>query len=78
VVGAPVTLGDVHVEPGDVIIGDADGVVVVPARRLRQILDRLAQVRSAETRTIALVEQGATMAAGAMRIIEKATIVDQS
>ena len=30
IVGAPVTLGDVHVEPGDVIVGDADGVVVVP------------------------------------------------
>jgi regulator of RNase E activity RraA len=65
---------------GDIAAGmmKNKGVVVVPARRLRQILDRLAQVRSAETRTIALVEQGATMAAGAMRIIEKATIVDQS
>jgi regulator of RNase E activity RraA len=76
VVGAPVTLGDVHVEPGDVIVGDADGVVVVPAGRLRQVLDRLAQVRAAEARTIALVEQGATMAAGALRMIEQAVIKD--
>jgi len=29
IVGAPVTLGDVHVEPGDIIVSDADGVVVV-------------------------------------------------
>ncbi len=41
VVGAPVTLGDVHVEPGDVIVGDADGVVVIPGRSLRLVLDRL-------------------------------------
>jgi 4-hydroxy-4-methyl-2-oxoglutarate aldolase len=76
IVGAPVTLGDVHVEPGDVIVGDADGVVVVPAGRLRLVLDRLAQVRAAEARTMTLVEQGATMAAGALRMIEKAVIVD--
>lgn len=76
VVGSPVTLGDVHVAPGDVIVGDADGVVVVPSGRLRQVLDRLAQVRAAEAQTIALVQQGATMAAGAMRLIEKAVIVE--
>ena len=73
-VGAPVTLGDVHIEPGDLIVGDADGVVVVPAGRLREVLDRLMRVRAAEARTIALVEQGATMAAGALRLIEKAVI----
>jgi 4-hydroxy-4-methyl-2-oxoglutarate aldolase len=77
IVGAAITLGDVHVEPGDVILGDADGVVVVPAARLRIVLDRLAQVRAAEARTIALVEQGATMAAGALRMIEKAVIVER-
>jgi hypothetical protein len=36
----------------------------------------LAQVRAAEARTIALVEQGATMAAGALRVIEKAVIIN--
>jgi 4-hydroxy-4-methyl-2-oxoglutarate aldolase len=77
VVGAAVTLGDVHVEPGDVIVGDADGVVVVPAGQLRQVLERLAAVRAAEARTIKLVEQGATMVAGAQRMIDQATILDR-
>ena len=76
IVGAAVTLGDVHVEPGDVIVGDADGGVVVPAGRLRQVLERLAAVRAAEARAIALVSQGATMAAGAMRVIEQAKIIE--
>ena len=75
VVGAPVTLGGVHVAPGDVIVGDADGVVVVPADRLRQVLERLERVRAAEARTIEQVEQGATMAAGALRMLEKAVIL---
>lgn len=76
VVGASITLGDVHVEPGDVVVGDANGVIVVPAGRLRQVLDRLAAVRAAEARTIALIERGATMVPGAARIIEQATIFD--
>lgn len=75
VVGAPVTLSDVPVCPGDIIVGDADGVVVIPAGRAQQVLERLARVRAAEARTIALVEQGATMAAGAQRLIDQAVIV---
>ncbi len=76
IVGAAITLGDVHVEPGDVIVGDADGVVVIPAGKLRLVLERLTLIRAAEARTIALVEQGATMAAGAQRVIDKAVIIE--
>jgi 4-hydroxy-4-methyl-2-oxoglutarate aldolase len=78
VVGAPVTLGDVYVRPGDVIVGDADGVVVVPFEHLLRVLDRLDQVRAAEQRTEALVRDGATMLAGPARVIAEATIVRNS
>ncbi len=40
---APVSLGSVRVEPGDWLIGDADGVVVVTQSRAEEVL-RLAQV----------------------------------
>jgi 4-hydroxy-4-methyl-2-oxoglutarate aldolase len=76
VVGAPVTLGGVHVRPGDVIVGDADGVVVVPQERLASVLDRLEQVRAAEARTEALVRGGATMLDGVRRLLTQATIID--
>jgi regulator of RNase E activity RraA len=60
VVGAPVTLGGQHVRPGDIIVGDADGVVVVPLERAQQVLERLAAVRAAEAMAVASVEGGAT------------------
>lgn len=60
VVGAPVTLGGQHVRPGDIIVGDADGVVVVPLDRAQQVLERLAAVRAAEAKAVANVEGGAT------------------
>jgi 4-hydroxy-4-methyl-2-oxoglutarate aldolase len=38
VVGGPVHVGSVEVETGDWVVGDADGVVVVPAAALDQVL----------------------------------------
>jgi len=37
-IGEPVTLGDVTVRPGDLVAGDADGVVVVPVSRVAEVL----------------------------------------
>ena len=34
----PVTVGDVAVEPGDWVVGDADGVVIVPGPELDAVL----------------------------------------
>jgi 4-hydroxy-4-methyl-2-oxoglutarate aldolase len=36
--GCPVRLGDVTVRAGDLVVGDADGVVVIPADRVEQAL----------------------------------------
>ena len=42
----PVQCGGVRVEPGDIVLGDADGVVVVPRAREREVVDlALAKVR---------------------------------
>ncbi|HVN51968.1 MAG TPA: hypothetical protein VMT43_11070 [Acidimicrobiales bacterium] len=37
-VGEPVTVGDVRVEAGDVVVGDADGVAVVPGGELDTVV----------------------------------------
>ncbi|KQP49131.1 diguanylate cyclase [Pseudorhodoferax sp. Leaf274] len=44
----PVMLGDVRVCQGDLIIGDADGVVVVPRQRMQQVLEKALQMRDVE------------------------------
>jgi 4-hydroxy-4-methyl-2-oxoglutarate aldolase len=75
-VGAAVTLGDVHVNPGDVIVGDADGVVVIPADRLEVVLARLERVRQAETRAVQSVLEGATMSEAARKLIAQAIIIE--
>lgn len=47
--GHPVTLGGVLVRNGDVIVGDADGVVVVPAEVSVEVLEAVEALTDAET-----------------------------
>jgi 4-hydroxy-4-methyl-2-oxoglutarate aldolase len=59
-VGLPIVAGGVPVATGDLVLGDADGVVVVPQARLAEIGARLAAVRTAEQAAEARVRAGAT------------------
>jgi 4-hydroxy-4-methyl-2-oxoglutarate aldolase len=46
--GQPVSLGDVQVRPGDVLVGDADGIVVIPSSREREVLETAQSIEEAE------------------------------
>jgi 4-hydroxy-4-methyl-2-oxoglutarate aldolase len=39
-VGEPVTIGDVRIEMGDLVVGDADGVVVIPASIAKEVVEK--------------------------------------
>ena len=42
------SLGEVPVNPGDVLIGDADGIVVVPQERVEEVLTASREIEEAE------------------------------
>ncbi|MEO5737270.1 MAG: RraA family protein [Variovorax sp.] len=48
----PVMLGDVRVCPGDLVIGDADGVVVVPRSRMQEVLTKALETRVIEVQIL--------------------------
>lgn len=56
-----VSLGDVRVEPGDFVVGDGDGVVVVPAARVDDVLAVVAGIAEAEDRIRAELESGSRL-----------------
>lgn len=58
-IGLAVTLGGVRVDAGDVIVGDGDGVVVVPQARLAEVVAGLAAVREKERKVEAAIAAGA-------------------
>lgn len=47
-VNVPVTVGQVRVRPGDVVVGDGDGVVVVPAEREQEVLAAALEIEARE------------------------------
>ena len=57
-IGGAVSLGSVRVDPGDIVFGDADGVVVVPASRASEVLDVAASIQAAEDGIRALLAAG--------------------
>jgi 4-hydroxy-4-methyl-2-oxoglutarate aldolase len=59
-VGRHVVIGDAVVRPGDWLVGDADGVVVVPYDRLEECCDAAAQRADKESAIFARLQNGAT------------------
>ncbi|MEP7739594.1 RraA family protein [Nocardioides sp. 31GB23] len=57
----PVTVGGVCVEAADYLLGDADGVVCVPAARISEVIDLSVGIRDAEDAIRQAVEAGATL-----------------
>jgi 4-hydroxy-4-methyl-2-oxoglutarate aldolase len=56
--GYPVSLDSVHVSPGDVVVADRDGAVVVPLSLVDQVLERLPAIIKAEKEITAKVNDG--------------------
>lgn len=57
----PVNIGGVRVEAGDFLLGDADGVVVLPTSRAEQIVEVARAIAEAEEGIRALVEAGRSL-----------------
>jgi len=74
-VGAPVVLGGVAVSPGDIVVGDADGVVVVPQARARAVLEILGRIRTAEASMEKQVKDGLQITEKARAMVAAARVL---
>lgn len=59
-VGLPLVIGGIGVGPGDIVCGDEDGVVVIPAWRIVEAKQALVAVRAKEEKMEAAVRAGDT------------------
>ena len=68
--GAPVTVGQLRIRPGDLLFADGDGCVRLPADAVDDILRLAAEVRAREARIFEFYESDTFSVAG-MRAAEK-------
>jgi 4-hydroxy-4-methyl-2-oxoglutarate aldolase len=61
-IGHPVSVGGVTVRPGDFVLGDADGVVVVEREKIAALVPQAAKKVADESARIAAIKQGDTAA----------------
>jgi regulator of RNase E activity RraA len=57
-INVPISCGGTVVSPGDIVVGDHDGVVVVPARDAAEVLALVSALMDRETRRIAEIKSG--------------------
>ena len=58
--GQPLTIGGVRVALGDIVVGDLDGIVVVPRRAAHEVLTRCEKLVGTENKVRAAVKRGMT------------------
>lgn len=59
--GQPITLGDVRVCAGDLVAGDADGIVIVPRDRIEEVLTKALETRAIEERILTAALNGMSL-----------------
>ncbi|HIQ32952.1 MAG TPA: RraA family protein [Methanothermococcus okinawensis] len=50
VMGVTVTCGGIRVNPGDIVVGDCNGVVVIERDRLGEVLERVKEIKRKESK----------------------------
>ncbi len=66
-INVPIICGGVLVKPGDIIIGDPDGVVVIPKERLEEVVKHALKIEETEKRITAELTKNTSI----LSVIEK-------
>ena len=70
-VNVPVDCGGVTVRPGDIVVGDADGVVVVPQELAETVLERVSAIHAKEAAIRVEIEAGHLIPSNMARLLRE-------
>jgi 4-hydroxy-4-methyl-2-oxoglutarate aldolase len=60
-VGGPVSFGGLRVSPGDIVLGDDDGLVIAPREQLEACLERAGEIERVEAAVLAGIQRGESL-----------------
>lgn len=60
-VNVPITCGGVTVNPGDIIVGDEDGVIVIPQERLKEVVEQALKIEETERKVTAELQKNVSV-----------------
>lgn len=73
-VGLPIVAGGVAIQSGDVVIGDRDGVVVIPQGDLAHIVPRIIEIQAAEDASQKKIKGGFTNLGGIEDLLKSSKV----
>jgi len=76
-IGHAVSVGGVSVNPGDLVIGDADGVVVIERERIAALLPEASKKVAEESARIEAIKKGDTSAKWLLGALRKAGVLQE-
>ena len=68
--------GEINVMPGDIVVGDDDGVAIVPRDSAREVLDLVTALMSRETARVAEIKSGVLYKAEIDEALRKKGVID--
>ena len=75
-IGHAVTMGGMTIAPGDIVIGDNDGVVIIPLAQAERVLAKLKDVKAAEAVLEAKVKAGLKVPDFVQSILDSDRVVE--
>jgi regulator of RNase E activity RraA len=75
-INVPVSCGGTVVAPGDIIVGDADGIAVVPRESAAEVLARVVQLMDRESKRIAEIDAGQIFKAEIDETLRKKGVIE--
>lgn len=73
-VGLPVAIGNVTVNSGDIVIGDRDGIVIIPLAALDSLLPKIEKILAAEAATQTQIKAGFTNLGGIEDLLKSSKV----
>jgi 4-hydroxy-4-methyl-2-oxoglutarate aldolase len=75
-IGHAVTMGGMTIAPGDIVIGDNDGIVIIPLAQAETVLGKLKDVKAAEAALEAKVKGGLKVPDFVQSILDSDRVVE--